>query len=577
MTASQWPVLGCGLGLRAEHYDTILRTWPKEVDWFEAITENYMDSGGRSLQILEKVRSRYPIGLHGVSLSIGSCDPLDRVYLNRLKTLAERIEPAIISDHLCWTGVKQRNLHDLLPLPFTEEALKHVAHRVCEIQNFLNRKILLENVSSYLTFKHSYMPEWEFLSEVSRQSGCGILLDINNVYVNAQNHKFDAYQFLNSVPIAAVGQFHLAGHTSMGKYLFDTHNKPVIEPVWALYRHALKRFGKVTTLIEWDADIPEFPELVKELKKAKKLYQQIKSEEVQRVLEFPINVTKKIDKKSKAPKLAEVQRLFEECVLPNSKDAYAKGRIAKMLNPQGGDPGKDRLSVYAEGYTARMNESLTEVYPAVKHLVGEPTFLKAAFGYSKKYPSKNYNLSLAGKHYSSFLKKSSLALRLPFLPDLADLEWEIAESFHTFDLPAADMTKLHEFSEEDWQSIILKLQPSVRLIASRWPVLDLWNVRAKPPKNISLRLEGRPQNVLVYKGSGIVRCELISREQHLLLKDLLTGKTLGKALSRFVSLKDPSRLAFSDWFAGWAAKGIITGYLVTPVYSERSKIKQHSI
>jgi len=569
MVASQWPALGCGLGLRAEHYDAIMSTWPKEVDWFEAITENYMDSGGRPLQILEKVRSHYPIGLHGVSLSIGSCDPLDRVYLGRLKTLAGRIEPAIISDHLCWTGVKRKNLHDLLPLPFTEEALKHVVLRVREIQDFLNRKILLENVSSYLTFKHSYMPEWEFLSEVSRQSGCGILLDINNVYVNAQNHKFDPYLFLDSVPVAAVGQFHLAGHTSMGKYLFDTHNRPVIEPVWALYRHALQRFGKVTTLIEWDADIPAFPELVKELDKARKLYDKSKRIGIQETLKFPINTAKKVNKNSKAPGLAEVQRLFQESVLPKPKDAHVKNRIAKILNPQGGDPGKKRLSVYAEGYKTRMHESLTEVYPAVKHLVGDPAFLKAAFDYSKKYPSRSYNLSRAGKHYPLFLTKSTLTKQLPFLPGLADLEWKIAEAFHTFDLPGADLTKLAELCEDERQSIILKLQPSVRLIASRWPVLDLWNVRTEPLKKINLQLENRPQNVLVYKNDVIVRCELISREQYLLLKDLLANKTLENALSRFASLKDPSKLAFSDWFAGWAARKLITSYAVVRLQSRK--------
>ncbi len=272
MSQTHWPKLGCGVGLRTEHYDVILKEWPR-VDWFEAITENFMDSGGRPLYVLEEVRKRYPIALHGVSLSIGSVDPLDQNYLARLKRLVERIDPAIVSDHLCWTGVDGENLHDLLPLPFTEEALKHIVARVKQVQDFIGRPILLENVSSYITYKHSVMPEWEFLSGVAKQSGCGILLDINNVYVNAFNHNFDPYEFLRSIPPEYVGQFHLAGHTDMGKFLFDTHSMPVVKPVWDLYREAIERFGQVATLVEWDENIPEFPVLMEELARAKEIYE----------------------------------------------------------------------------------------------------------------------------------------------------------------------------------------------------------------------------------------------------------------------------------------------------------------
>src|SRR3990167_4547356 len=215
-----------------------------------------MDSGGRPLRVLEAVRRRYPVALHGVSLSIGSADPLDPAYLERLKALADRIDPAIVSDHLCWTGVEGGQLHDLLPLPFTEEAIRHVAGRVERVQESLGRRILLENVSAYVTYRHSTMPEWEFLAAVAERSGCGILLDLNNVYVNAYNHQFDPFEYLRRIPGGLVGQFHLAGHTDMGGYLFDTHSRPVIDQVWALYREALTRWGPVTTLIEWDEDIP---------------------------------------------------------------------------------------------------------------------------------------------------------------------------------------------------------------------------------------------------------------------------------------------------------------------------------
>ncbi|MDP3702964.1 MAG: DUF692 domain-containing protein [Candidatus Omnitrophota bacterium] len=274
MSGRQWPTLGCGVGLRTGHYDVITREWPR-VDWFEAISENFMDSGGRPLGILEAVRARYPVALHGVSLSIGSTDPLDSRYLEHLKALADRIDPAIVSDHLCWTGVDGENLHDLLPLPFTEEAVRHVAQRVQQVQEFLGRRILLENVSTYVTFRHSTMPEWEFLTVVAERSGCGVLLDLNNIYVNAYNHQFDPVEYLTHIPGELVGQFHLAGHTDMGGYLFDTHSRPVIDAVWELYRTALARWGPVTTLIEWDEDIPPFERLAEEADRARAIYVQV--------------------------------------------------------------------------------------------------------------------------------------------------------------------------------------------------------------------------------------------------------------------------------------------------------------
>ena len=269
-----WPCLGCGVGLRTEHYDVITQAWPR-VDWFEAISENFMDSGGRPLSILEQVRRHYPVALHGVSLSIGSTDSLDGQYLDRLKALVDRIDPAIVSDHLCWTSVDGENLHDLLPLPLTEEAIRHVAGRVEQVQTHLKRRILLENVSTYLTYRHSTMPEWAFLTEVAQRSGCGILLDLNNIYVNAYNHQFDPYAYVRAIPGELVGQFHLAGHTDLGDYLFDTHSAPVIEAVWELYRYALQLWGPVTTLMEWDDAIPPLPRLLEEADKARAIYVQV--------------------------------------------------------------------------------------------------------------------------------------------------------------------------------------------------------------------------------------------------------------------------------------------------------------
>ena len=255
--------LGHGVGLRRDHFDRVL-AGPARVDWFEAISENFMVAGGRPLDVLTRVRERYPIVLHGVSLSIGSVDPLDEAYLDRLDALAKRFEPAWVSDHLCWTGVGGHQAHDLLPLPYTVQALDHVVGRVLRVQERLGRPIVLENVSSYVAYAHSAMPEWEFLAEVARRSGCGILLDINNIYVSSKNHRFDPRAYLQGVPKEAVRQFHLAGHSNKGTFLLDTHDHPVIDEVWDLYRDAVRRFGPVATLVEWDDRIPEFERLEQE-------------------------------------------------------------------------------------------------------------------------------------------------------------------------------------------------------------------------------------------------------------------------------------------------------------------------
>jgi len=262
--------LGHGVGLRREHFDRVL-SGPTKVDWFEIISENFMVKGGRPLDVLARVRRDYPVVMHGVSLSIGSADPLDDGYLGTLATLAARIEPAWISDHLCWTGVGGHTSHDLLPLPYTEEALGHVAGRIARVQERLGRRIAIENVSSYLTYTDSALAEWEFLAEVARRADCGILLDVNNIFVSSVNHRFDAAAYVDAIPVERVWQIHLAGHSDYGTHLLDTHDHPVREEVWQLYRRAVRRFGRVPSLIEWDGNIPGWDRLEAESLTARRI------------------------------------------------------------------------------------------------------------------------------------------------------------------------------------------------------------------------------------------------------------------------------------------------------------------
>jgi uncharacterized protein (UPF0276 family) len=259
---------GFGLGLRPDHFEALAAGEPA-VDWLELLSENFMVAGGKPLDWLDRLCERYPVALHGVSMSIGGCDPLDSGYLDALKALQRRTRACWISDHLCWTGVDGRNLHDLMPLPFTEEAVRHVAARVRHVQDHLGMQLLLENVSSYAACRGDRMPEWAFLAAIAEEADCAILLDVSNVYVSAHNHGFDPHAYLAALPAARVRQIHLAGHSRQGRLLIDTHDAPVCEAVWQIYAAALARFGEVPTMIERDDNIPPLAELVDELGRAR--------------------------------------------------------------------------------------------------------------------------------------------------------------------------------------------------------------------------------------------------------------------------------------------------------------------
>jgi uncharacterized protein (UPF0276 family) len=268
---TRFDYLGFGLGLRPKHYDSVLETKPADVDWFEIISEDYLVEGGNPLHYLFKIREHYPIAMHGVSLSIGTCDPLDYNYLKQLKSLAERLEPVWISDHFCWTGINGNNLHDLMPLPYTEEALDHLVERISKVQDYLGRRILLENPSSYVTYTDTSMSEQEFIRETAQRADCLLLLDVNNVYVSSFNHNFDPIEYLNTIPIDRVQQFHMAGHLNNGTHIIDTHDHPIIHEVWELFAYAAQRFGRVSSMIERDDNIPPLEELIEELNTLKKI------------------------------------------------------------------------------------------------------------------------------------------------------------------------------------------------------------------------------------------------------------------------------------------------------------------
>jgi hypothetical protein len=261
------PDLGLGVGLRTQHFRHITSKWPA-MDWFEILSENFIDTGGRPMYFLDQVAERYPVAMHGVSLSVGSTDPIDFGFLDKLKALAKRVKAKWLGDHVCWTGVAGLNGHDLYPVPYTEESLRHMVSRVRTIQDHLERPLVLENPSTYLTFAASSMPEEEFIARLAEEADCALLLDVNNVYVTCRNHDLDPVAYLAAIPADRVVQIHLAGHTDNGTHCIDTHDGRVVDAVWDLYARFTARAGRRATLLEWDADVPKFAVLQQEVGKA---------------------------------------------------------------------------------------------------------------------------------------------------------------------------------------------------------------------------------------------------------------------------------------------------------------------
>lgn len=550
--------LGHGVGLRSEHFQEIFDQKPK-VDWFEAISENFMDTAGRPLAVLEKIRADYSVGLHGTSLSLGSVAGLNQVYLEKLKKLIDRIQPEIISDHLCWSEHAGARLFDLLPLPFTEESVRLVVRHLDQLQNYLKRQFLIENVSAYVTFKHSTMTEWEFLNEIARQSGCGILLDVNNIYVNSFNHKFDPVDYLEGIDPDKVMQYHISGHTDHGKFLFDTHTGDVIQPVWDLYAEAVSRFGDVSSLIEWDSEIRKISELLVLNEKSREIanQSQSKTRSPQGKAGHDRKSSFRPPGSGTGPGLREVQQLFAGEILKNETTT-----LGKILNDQSGDSGIERMPVYAEGYPARIREALLEAYPAVLKVLGDGIFSELAVAFSKSRTFGHYNLNRVAEYFPDFIKATKWNKAYPFLSDLAELELAVHLAFHALSRPAVSP---HDFAAQaaaNGENLIFQFQEHVYCIRSPWPVLDIWNARNLSPKEIKIKVDDRPQSILVYRAGEKVVCQMMDQLEAVLFQGLMRGEPLGKALEFLSKAEDLPPV--QEWFSGWMSNQLMIGFQIKP-------------
>lgn len=450
---------GVGVGLRPPHVRAFLDA-RQPVGWIEVHSENYLAQGGWDWHALRRLRETYPLSLHGVGLGLGSVHGFPAEHLARLKALTEAIDPALVSEHLCWGAAGGRQLNDLLPLPLSRAALDLVCERVGRVQDALGRRILVENVSTYVRFQSDAMSEAEFLAELARRSGCGILLDVNNLYVNQRNHGEDALQAIAALAPGSVGEIHLGGHLETLDAVIDHHGAAVAAPVWALYRAALARFGVLPTLVEWDTDLPPLAVLLGEADQARAILEQ--AAETRAAQPAPARPQASA---TDTGALAALQQDFAQALV----DPLAGGAMLAQL--RGDDT---RLAIYRGNLRAHARRALANSYPVIEQLVGEDFFGGLAQAYVQAYPSRDPDLNRYGAQFATFLAGFAPAAELPWLADMARLEWAVHLAWRAPDAPVLDIAALAGLEPDRLAAARLVLHPACAVFESRWAVSRLW-------------------------------------------------------------------------------------------------------
>lgn len=537
------PPLGFGLGLRAQHYDDIINSQPV-ADWFEIISENYMYSHGRLRHLLEKVRARYPIVMHGVSLSIGTIDPLNSDYLYKLRELEQWLKPAWVSDHLCWTGVAHKNTHDLLPLPYTEEALSHVVDRIKKVQDFLGRTLVIENPSTYLEFSSSYMPEEVFLARMADESGCGLLLDVNNIYVSCFNHKKDCRQYIDTLPLDQVWQIHLAGHSDHGTHLFDTHSGPVIDAVWDLYKYVIGKDGIKNTMIEWDENIPTFDILAAELQKARQFTKTAQNISIADFSKRKLATGQMPE--SLGTLLPQMQKVIIDKPVFDNTDNTSLSWIA----PKESFSKREQVNIYVMGYRQRLFDIVRMDYPALRLLYGDTKMDNLLRGYVHHTQSTFQDASLYSSGLESYLQKMMPEHSVDC--ELARLEYAIAQIEHMAENPPADHTHLQGIASGDISPANLIARPALMLLSFNHDISDLY----------SNLLKGNKNNPVIQKQTflAVLRHDWQTWRYTLTYQEYQALQTLKHAdsLEDFLAtVTEEDSLQSGQWLARWIENGFI--------------------
>lgn len=509
-----------GIGLRATHYRQFLEQLPP-VGWLEVHTENYLSRSGWDWHVLRQLRRDYPFSLHGVGLGLGSARGFSETHLARVRALVDAVEPALVSEHLCWGALHDRHLNDLLPLTLDGAALALLCERVGRVQEALGRQILLENVSAYVRFRADTMSEAAFLAEVSRRTGCALLLDVNNLYVNQCNHGEDALAAIAALPVGSVAEIHLAGHLATPHALIDHHGAEVAPPVWELYRAALARFGPVPTLIEWDTDIPALDVLLAEADRAAAI-----------AASFAVSpATQAIPAAPAAfacaaladETLAEAQHDFGHAII----DAGREPRVLSALQP--GPLASCGLGIYRGNLIAGWNKALSTAYPVIRQLVGDEFFGGLARFYGKAHPSRDADLNRFGEQFAAFLAGFEPAAGFPYLPDMARLEWSLHQAYYAPDTPAQGVARLAGLTPEQLEASRFTLHPACALHASAWATAQLWLAHQPggPAFPEQMAIDSR---ALIARPGWQVRLVPLAQGVYAALASLAAGEDLGTAL-----------------------------------------------
>ena len=517
MTGNRDIVLsGAGIGLRAPHYRQFLEQRPRAA-WLEVHTENFLDQAGWDFHVLQELRHDYAISLHGVGLGLGSARGFSEQHLERVRSLVARIEPALVSEHLCWGAVFDRHLNDLLPLALDSAALDLMCERVGRVQDVLGRALLLENVSTYVRFASDSMSEAEFLAELSRRTGCGLLLDVNNLFVNQCNHEEDALAAIAAIAPGTVGEIHLAGHLVTPAAVIDHHGDRVAEPVWRLYEAALARFGAVPTLIEWDTDIPALEVLQDEAAKAQSLLSAAQQPHV------AFGVRHQMLHEAAAAgmgALAKGQEAFAGALFDAQREAEVAPRLTRA----------ERFALYRGNLTATWAKALGAAYPVIRQLVGDEFFEALAREYGRAHPSDDGDLNRFGANLAGFLEGFQYTADLPYLPDMARLEWLLHRAHYAPSVDTVDAQALAAIPAEEIESVTMDLAPAAKLFASDWDVVQLWLAHQDEQGEGFPQEMRQPSQALVVRPNWKTSVVPQSAAAHAALGVLQQGATFGAAL-----------------------------------------------
>lgn len=528
------PTLGFGLGLRGKHHAQILAEKPA-IDWFEIISENYMFTDGKIMRNLERIREHYPIAMHGVSMSIGTVDPLDSDYLKTLKKLIAWLEPAWVSDHLCWTGIAHKNTHDLLPVPYTEEALAHITARIEQVQDMLGRQLILENPSTYLEFKSSNIPEAEFLARMAEDADCGLLLDVNNVYVTCYNHGLDAKKYIDALPLHRVAQIHLSGHSNKGTHIIDTHDDHVIDEVWQLYRYVIHKAGLKNTMIEWDDNIPEFSVLSAELDKARDA-----AKTAQNYTPLPeLARSNPAQISNKIIPLAHEQEKMQAAILSGEKTNPDWVRAKEHFAPT------EQLQVYVNAYRWRLEDIVAEDFPVLAHVWGKEKLDAAIAEYVAMTPSHVADVAKYPAGFPNTIKEV-------FAHEIAILENAIAQIASLPETEALTPDHLAGMTPESLMEARLHPRAALKLFAFDYPVNDYY-AAVMEEKNPQIPT---PQEsfLAVYRHEDAMWRLPLEVNEYALLQSLFNGEKIGIALEKAQCDEN----VLSGWFSRWIRNGLLS-------------------